>query len=116
MVKLNLIVLKTPDPTALKQQYELLGLQFEHHRHGDGPLHYSCEIDGLVLEIYPLPKSMSKADDSLRLGFAVDDLDKMLERLANSDWRIFSAPKETEWGRQVLLQDRDGRRVELTGK
>jgi lactoylglutathione lyase len=115
-MKLNLIVLKTTGPAALMQQYEQLGLQFEHHRHGDGPMHYSCEIDGLVLEIYPLPKSLAKADDSLRLGFEVDDLDKMVECLANSDWKMLSKPTEMEWGRQVLLQDRDGRKVELTGK
>ena len=55
-MKLNLLVLKTHQLEALKEQYEFLGLSFVYHQHGSGPFHYASEQEDFVLELYPLPK------------------------------------------------------------
>lgn len=79
----------------------------------NGPFHYAAEQNGFVFEIYPLTKSMEKADNSLRLGFDIPDLENKMLALEKSNWKIISKPKETEWGLVALLQDLDGRKVEL---
>ncbi|MGH1387773.1 VOC family protein [Kordia sp.] len=112
-MKLNLLVIRTSNPELLKDQYEKLGFEFEYHKHGNGPFHYAAAQNGFVFEIYPLTKSMEKADNSLRLGFDVDNLRSKIVTLENSNWNILSKPTETEWGLTALIQDLDGRKVEL---
>ncbi len=115
-MRLNLLVIRTLNPEILKEQYKKLGLEFDYHRHGSGPFHYASEQDGFVFEIYPLTKSMEKADNSLRLGFDIQELKTKINDLENSNWKILSEPKETEWGLTALIQDLDGRKIELKNK
>jgi predicted enzyme related to lactoylglutathione lyase len=112
-MNINLIVLKTSNPVALASFYEQLGIKFDHHRHDTGPLHYAAEIDGVVFEIYPLPKNREKADDTLRLGFTVDDLTRTVESLRSSGAKIVQEAVVTEWGYGAIVEDPDGRKVEL---
>lgn len=115
-MKINLVVLKTSRPDDLAEFYGELGIKFENHRHGTGPLHYTADIDDLVFEIYPLPKDKDKADDTLRLGFTVDNLDEVVERLRNSGRKIVKEPAMTEWGYTSIIEDMDGRKIELKDK
>ncbi|WP_298517949.1 VOC family protein [uncultured Kordia sp.] len=115
-MRLNLLVIRTPNPAVLKDQYEKLGFQFEYHQHGNGPFHYASEQNGFVFEIYPLTKSQQKADNSTRLGFDVANLEAKIKMLESSTWKILSKPKETAWGLTALVQDLDGRKVELKHK
>ena len=110
---LNLLVIRTSDPEKLKTQYEYLGFSFVYHNHENGPFHYSTNINGVIFEIYPLTKSMTKADGSLRLGFDIENLENKLEELRKTDWNIISEIKETQWGNCSIIQDLDGRKVEL---
>jgi hypothetical protein len=110
---LNLLVIRTKAPELLKSQYELLGLSFKHHKHGNGPYHYACELNTLVFEIYPLTKSMIKADYSTRLGFSVKNVFETINNIENSSWVIQSNPTNTEWGLTASIKDLDGRTVEL---
>lgn len=113
-MKLNLVVLYTSRPELLKVQYELLGLRFVYHRHGKGPYHYAAEVDQLVLEIYPLKGSEEKSEVSLRLGFSINNLEEIILLVRDSDWVIVSELKNTPWGKIAVIQDMDGRKVELT--
>ena len=114
MAKLNLLVIKTNQPEALKDQYALLGFEFEYHQHGNGPFHFAAEMDGFVFEIYLL-KQGQEADSTTRLGFEVEGLDVLIQRLESS-WKIKSFPKQTEWGYVAVVEDLDRRKVELTQK
>jgi lactoylglutathione lyase len=115
-MNLNLLVIRTKEPEKLKNQYELIGHKFDYHRHGNGPFHYASEMNGFVFEIYPLSKSMEKADNSLRLGFEIENLKSKIDELVNSNWVILSELKNTEWGLTTVIQDLDGRKVELKNK
>ncbi len=97
-MKLNLLVLKTGFPELLKKQYECLGLEFKYHNHGNGPFHYATNINDLVIEIYPLPKSQHIADNSTRLGFEIENLDKLIPLLAKIKWRIKTHPQKNRLG------------------
>ena len=115
-MRLNLVVLKTSRPDALASFYEQLGIRFDEHRHGTGPLHFAAGIDNVVFEIYPLPKDQEKADDTLRLGFTVDNLDEVVGRLKNFGGKVFKEPGMTEWGYVAIVGDPDGRKIELKDK
>jgi predicted enzyme related to lactoylglutathione lyase len=108
-MKLNLIVLRSDIPKALSEWYAHFGLTFEYHRHGKGPLHYSAEMNGLTLEIYPLKRSQTAPDLNLRLGFEVENLDALFAQIAD----VISPPKKSEWGYRAVVADPEGRRVEL---
>lgn len=82
---LHLVVLRCRDLDASRRFYEALGLRLEVEQHDDGPIHYSCEDRGVVLELYPwngvdsagvriglTVASLSEAENGLRaLGVAV---------------------------------------------
>lgn len=99
--------------SRLVEFYSLLGLVFEYHKHGNSPYHHSAKIDGLVLEIYPLAKDQKFADKNLRIGFSVANFDEVIGLL---DACILSAPIQTEWGEMAIVQDPDGRKVEIYKK
>lgn len=111
-VSLNLVVIRSLDIDRAAQFYRLLGLPLEKHRHGAGPLHYAAELGAVVFEIYP-GKSEADAATSVRLGFQVVSLDAVVAALQQVGARIASAPQETEWGRKAVVDDPDGRRIEL---
>ena len=115
-MKINLLVVRTQNPENLKTQYEKIGFVFDYHQHGNGPFHYASEKDGFVFEIYPLTKSMREADHSIRLGFEVENLERTIKNIKNTDWKILSEISITEWGQTAIIQDSDGRKIELKNK
>ncbi|SKC46964.1 hypothetical protein SAMN05660236_0810 [Ohtaekwangia koreensis] len=71
---------------------------FENHRHGTGPLHYTATLDNIVFEIYPLPKDKEKSDDTLRLGFTVDNLNDLILKLKSAGGKIIKDPHHDRMG------------------
>lgn len=112
MVQFNLLVIKTNQMENVRQFYQQLGLLFTHHRHGNGPFHYSAEMNKFVFEIYPLPKALDEPDKSTRLGFTIQKLAPVLQQLDKN--AIISPAQAREWGYTALVKDPDGRKVELT--
>ena len=113
LMQINLLVIRTSNPKALSIFYERLGMVFQYHQHGNGPMHYSAEFGGLVFEIYPLLKSQETPDHSLRLGFEVDDLDELILKLKEVQVEILQNPTHTDWGYIGIIKDPDGRKIEL---
>src|SRR5262245_31042531 len=105
---LRLLVVKTHSPDKLLAFYQALGIGFTEEKHGNGPLHYAGSLGDLVLEIYPLAND-AVADSTTRLGFAVSDLDSLLDKL-RADGTVV---RDTPWGRRTVVRDPDGRNVEL---
>jgi lactoylglutathione lyase len=58
---MTVLVLRTPDVERTKEFFSKLGLTFVQEKHGDGPLHYACEYNGEVFEIYPTEKNTARA-------------------------------------------------------
>lgn len=109
-VSLSLLVLKTPRLDDLRRFYVALGLTLTEERHGSGPRHYSAQVGGVVLELYPLVGDTTKA--TTRLRFAVDHLAGVMQVLRASGFSV-SEPQVTPWGERALARDPDGRVVEL---
>jgi len=110
---LNLLVIRTERINELSKFYEKLGLKFEYHKHGKGQMHYSTKIGELVFEIYPLLKNQEKVDNSLRLGFKVENLDNLIGELREKGVEILKEPLINKWGYYSLIKDIDGRKIEL---
>ena len=112
-MKINLIVIRTDQLKACADFYQKLGISFDYHQHGKGPFHYAAELEGTVFEIYPLLKNQEKPDNSLRLGFDVPELDKLIELLKKDNIAILKEPALSAFGYAAIIKDVDGRKIEL---
>ncbi|MFK7980067.1 MAG: TonB family protein [Saprospiraceae bacterium] len=112
-MKIKLIVVRTKDIELLANFYQKLGIQFQYHRHGKGPFHYSADLEGTIFEIYPLLKNQAQADHTLRLGLEVEKLDALIPTLEKANIKILKAPTFAEFGYFAIIQDLDGRKIEL---
>ena len=110
-VSLRLLVLKTPQLDAVRAFYQSLGIELTEERHDSGPVHYAGQIGDAVLEIYPLPGGT--ADATTRLGFVVGNLERLVGELETGTTRVIAWPQRTAWGVRAVVQDPDGRAVEL---
>jgi lactoylglutathione lyase len=115
-MELRLIVLRTPDIKRLAEFYSLIGLSFDYHKHGNSPFHYSATIGKTVLEIYPLTKNQSEADKNLRLGFELDIFEEIIKKLLENKTVFSLEPSQTEYGFMTIIEDPDGRKIELYKK
>jgi lactoylglutathione lyase len=113
MPRLNLVVLRCEDVDRAAAFYAELGLHFEKHAHGSGPLHYACEESGMVFELYPASEK-SPATKSTRIGFVVDDVDACIDALGQVGAKVVTPPADSPWGRRAVIRDLDGHTVELT--
>lgn len=112
-VRCNLVVIRSEQLEASARFYTALGLQLSKHRHGTGPEHYASEAATETFEIYPLTNSASPTTGT-RIGFAVESVDQVFERLLRVGGQAVSSPKDSPWGRRAVIADPDGHRVELT--
>jgi len=106
---LNLLVLRCRDIEKSRAFYECVGLSFVKHAHGNGPVHYSHENHELVLELYP---ARDGKIDNTGLGFRCYGLEEMRKTLSEKGYGPDDI-RETEWGESFVVQDPDGRRVEM---
>ena len=116
MPKLKLLVIRTDQLEKQVEFYKNLGLTFQYHRHGKGVFHYSTEIGETVFEIYPLTKNYPNVDKGTRLGFEVENLDSLMKDLGKKGVKIIKEARETEFGYFGIVEDWDGRKVELYQK
>ena len=110
---LNLVVLKSPDADASASFYRMLGIEFTKHRHGSGPEHYAADLGGCIFEIYPSLESESLPQVA-RMGFRIEGLDELVERLASAGTVIARMPAPSQWGYRAVVVDPDGVKVEIT--
>jgi lactoylglutathione lyase len=105
-------VIRSHDIDRAVAFYECIGLQFHKHSHGNGPLHYASDTNQFVFEIYP-SRNEEDVTNKTRFGFRVDDVDSIVDTLAQLGATIRTPPTDTEWGRRAVVNDLDGHTVEL---
>lgn len=109
----TLLVLKTRQVEAELAFYQALGIPLVREQHGRGPIHFAGRLGELTFEIYPIADDEVAIDSATRLGFMVDDLSGVIERLKQSGSHVSSPPKETPWGFRAVVRDPDGLSVEI---
>jgi catechol 2,3-dioxygenase-like lactoylglutathione lyase family enzyme len=113
MTYLNLVVIRSANLDRAVAFYRMLGMRFTKHSHGHGPEHYTSEMADLVFELYPLASNQMPTI-AMRLGFQVDDLDRLVMELESIGTTIITRPQDSPWGRRAVVKDFDGHTVELT--
>lgn len=106
------MVIRSPDIDRAADFYRALGLLITKHSHGGGPEHYSSEVCGFVFEIYPLGDGQTSTT-AARVGFIVEDVDSLVQLLAEVGGPVVSTPRDSAWGRRAVVRDLDGHSVEL---
>jgi lactoylglutathione lyase len=117
MTQLGLMVLRAADPARTRRFYEALGLSFRPEQHENGVLHYASEIGSLVVEIYPgkeAPPRDANSAGSTMIGLRVADLDRAYIAATAQGAKSRRAPADSSFGRRAVIEDPDGRVVELT--
>jgi len=114
---LNLMVLRTAELASARSFYEVFGSNFVEEQHGSGPVHLSCEHGVTVLELYPgkpgqAPERLNAG--ATMLGFSVESLDVTLEKLDTLKVTLVTPPKESPWGKRMVVLDPDGRAIEIS--
>ena len=112
---LSLIVLRAINIEVSLAFYQALGITFVQEQHGSGPVHYSCDLGGVILELYPAkPSSSSKVNtDKTMLGFTVTSLVNTLGKLNTLGIMPNSAPQKSKWGFWVNVIDPSGYTVQI---
>ena len=110
---LNLVVIRSAAPEKLVLFYVALGLKFEKHAHGSGPEHFAAMSGAVTFEIYPA-RDAADATTAVRLGFSVRDVEEAVGKLVKAGGRVVAPAKDSPWGRRAVVDDPEGRRVELT--
>jgi predicted enzyme related to lactoylglutathione lyase len=109
---LNLVVIRSSDLERAHQFYSAMGLLMRRDSHGSGPAHYVAVVCGLVFEIYPLAPGQAPTTGT-RLGFQVESVDDLVPMLVGAGGSVVAAPRSVADGRQAVVADLDGHRVEL---
>jgi predicted enzyme related to lactoylglutathione lyase len=109
---LTLVVIRSRDLENLAKFYSALGLCFVRHQHGTGPDHLSTQVGETVFEIYPVARP-EESTVATRLGFSVPCLATTLNRLRGLNATVVAEPSDTPFGRQAIVKDFDGHKVEL---
>jgi len=114
---INLVVLRTANLVSARSFYETFGLSFVEEQHGSGPVHLSCERGGIVLELYPgkpgqAPERLNAG--ATMLGFSVESMAQTLEKLTAQKVVVVTPPKESPWGKRMVVLDPDGRAIEVS--
>jgi lactoylglutathione lyase len=111
-VHLSLVVIRAVNLEESVKFYQMLGLNFEKHRHGNGLDHFASNLGQTTFEIYPQTDRMGTTIGT-RLGFQVLDVDSLVIRLQKENVIVITKPSVSEWGRRAVVVDPDGHRIEL---
>ncbi len=105
MVRLiDALVLRCADLEASEGFYRALGLPPVREQHGDGPVHFSCELGELHFALYPasdsnearLAPSKNEAGASM-VGFRVDSVDDTFAAVLKAGGTEVLAPDDYPW-------------------
>jgi len=108
---LGLVAIRVADLEVSRSFYARLGLEFEAHQHGSGPVHYVASGAGYILELYG-GRVMHPGEGWLfRIGLKVVNLEAIVARVDPAC--VLVPPKSSPWGRRMVLADPDGNRVEI---
>lgn len=119
------IILKTEKISETYEFYKSISLPLESDSHSDleeaqdeTPQSYSCQVGDVRVVIYALapwtgPERRTKSHDTM-VGFAVDNLDEILEKLDQLNVKVVLPKEQTSSGQRAVVLDPDGRPVELS--
>jgi len=96
--------------------YRALGLPLEEDPHDEGPLHFACALGPTHFAVFqggPGTPPPFRAAGGVTPGIAVPSLATALAAVEARGARVVEPPTEYPWGPRILVEDPDGRTVEV---
>ena len=105
------------EPEKTADFYRAVGIALEDEDHGEGPVHVAAEVGGVHIAIYPAGSSgrapTVRQGGSSFSGFYVDSLDAVTAELTRLEASLLRGHEEMPWGCRIVVEDPDGRPVEI---
>jgi lactoylglutathione lyase len=116
--RIGALVLFASDLERTVAFYRLLGLPLDVDDHGgDGPLHFACELAGCHVAVFPAAGEGEPPDHrgpgAVLAGFAVDSVEDTVEAVRAFGAAVLQESEPYPWGRRAVVEDPDGRAVEV---
>ena len=96
--------------------YQALGLPLEEEDHEGGPLHFACDLGPIHFAVFEGTSGTPppfRAGGGVMPGLAVPSLDRAFETVQALGANIVQPPTDYPWGPRMLVEDPDGRTVEI---
>jgi predicted enzyme related to lactoylglutathione lyase/3-polyprenyl-4-hydroxybenzoate decarboxylase len=111
------IVLTCADLETSAAFYRELGLPLKHEDHGEGPVHYACDLGPVHVALFAADEAGTapsrRAAGSGLVGLQVASVEDAFARAVAAGGEGVQEPADFPWGRRALVKDPDGRVVEL---
>lgn len=101
-----IIVIYVSDLEVSREFYDTLGFDLQKEQHGNGPIHYSAQLEQILIELYP----KYKATSHIRLGLKTSAFTKVMSAIKNK-WGLWYLLQESESA--ALLFDPDENIIHL---
>ena len=118
--RIDALVLWAADAEVTAAFYRALGLPLTPERHGDGPAHHACELDGVHIAVYETTGAPGlgatpghRETGATLLGFQVDSVEDAVGAVRALGAPVVRSIEDVPWGRRAVVADPDGRPVEL---
>lgn len=117
-VRIGALVLATSAIDEVVAFYRALGMPLEEERHDEGPVHYACDLSGCHFAVFPAEGGDGRAPGrsmpgSSFIGIAVPSIDEACTVVQQLGATVHQQPDDYPWGRRAVVEDPDGRPVEL---
>lgn len=93
--------------------YKALGVEVRETRHGGSGPHFTCSLGGVHFALYPTDDVERGAQSGVQIGLMVTNLDGAVAAVKAAGANVLQAPTPKPWGITAIVEDPDGRRVEL---
>jgi predicted enzyme related to lactoylglutathione lyase len=120
MIEIASLVLFTAEVDRTVAFYRAVGVPLEDEDHGEGPVHAAAEVGDVHMAVYaarePGRHPARRAGGSDFPGFYVDALDTALAAVTALGAPVLSGHEQMPWGCRVVVEDPDGRAVEINDR
>lgn len=117
--RIGALVLFASDLERTVAFYRVLGvpLQVDDHGEDEGPLHFACDLDGCHFAVFPADREgrspgLRESGASFP-GFVVESVEEAVEAARAFGIKVIQEPSPYPWGLRAVLEDPDGRPVEV---
>jgi lactoylglutathione lyase len=117
-VSVGALVLFAADLDRAVEFYEAIGLELEPEQHDeDDPVHFVTDLDGCHVAIFPAEHPgaapAARSSGETMVGFRVPAVEVAVDAARELGAPILQEPDDYPWGRRALVEDPDGRRIEV---
>jgi lactoylglutathione lyase len=113
------LIIETADVDRSVSFYRTVaGLDLQREQHDpDDEVHFAVDVDGCHVAIFGGDQAgtapAARAAGETMVGFAVGSVEVAVEAARSLGARVLQEPEDYPWGRRALVEDPDGRRVEV---